>query len=1312
MVIFKELQVDGFKKYNNKRNFQFEEGLMGIFGKNETGKSTIGDAISVSLFGVSSTHYNKADIITWGRSKSILILDFEVDKLYRVRRTIGKTKSTATLQIKNNEKWQTIENTIKSVDNRIQDILGLDFKSFKNSIFIGQNDLDALSSLTKQERQSIINRLSRYDELSKAEKQLKQKIKEIKHGLDLLEKDFVNLKKLVDDKEKKLEELKILEQEKSEKNDKLNVEKKQLTAILNEIRILDQLKIIKDTEEKIYSLNKLLKENDAQLLTIKSKEDEKKEITEKIIQLEYVNKDLKKNIEEIEKLISEIKDTENLQKEVKNYEDLIKEKIGQITIIEHKESQKEEFVLNLNKLSHVNKELFVNIEEIGSILSDIDKLKGSESELDNLEKLIKEKKSQINKIESKEREKEVLIVEFNDYSHITPELKNKIDKLSTTFSKLKKIRDVEIEKVRSNINKLQKNIEDSEKLINEKQKQLDDIISKESKISKIKTYLDDFAYLGSDLKSDIETMGITESNLKSCENEINRIEKEKELKSKFLDDEKRLKEDNELYSNYLELKNNLDKNTQEIYKTQSEIDLYKKELGDLDGESTNLSDIESNYETKINTANILVFSGVGIFIIGLILGFIINFLLILIALIGILPLYKGYNDKKVFNSKLNIIKEKREVFGYLKQLESQLTDLYNEYNYYEDELESYKDLDLESLKKNFNTYRNLEKEINDFNKLKNDESIVRAKINQYEIEINSIYNSLPTEYKNSIPLSHGTMYKSLFELYQAEDKEKSKYESKLTDLDAQISGKQDIQNEIDSYKREKAELEQELLEVNKSVKNLQENEIKLKNSLKEEYESLPPNYRDTVSLNNLKLDKLLLELYQREDKTKSNLDSKIKDLNKEINEKEGIKKDMDQLVKEKENLNDYSSNKTQELNSELRNSFDKLPDSYKINYSFDDSNLYKEILSKYQKEDRYKNTLETQIESLDKEILKRNNIEIERNRLIKNKNELEIKIYNDKKRLNNELNDKYEILPLHYRKISIDDLNLGKTLNNIYQSEDKEKSKFEDRIKNLDKDIAQKVAVQNKLKGLQEQKTKLKNELSEQNEQLKLLTDRKGLQYNKDHYANLIEQKNALNEKIKEIDQGIWSLTGDIRTLSKDTTDLDDKKEELENLKSEIENDEFEMDVNDIAKNEISFTAQSLREQVMDRTTKYVALFLPKITNNKYRDVKISEDFKIKVYSPEKNDFESINSLSGGAKDQVLFAFRLAFTHAIIGGRSRSKGFALFLDEFLGSFDHNRRTRTLKMLKELKDYFRQIFLISHIEGMEMDVDQIIKTPET
>ncbi len=103
----------------------------------------------------------------------------------------------------NTGRWEIIANTIKSVDAQIQDILGLDYKSFKNSIFIGQNELNSLSSLNKNERQTIINRLSRYDELSKAEDIIKNDLKEKRINLQILEKDFKSLDTIVKEKREK-----------------------------------------------------------------------------------------------------------------------------------------------------------------------------------------------------------------------------------------------------------------------------------------------------------------------------------------------------------------------------------------------------------------------------------------------------------------------------------------------------------------------------------------------------------------------------------------------------------------------------------------------------------------------------------------------------------------------------------------------------------------------------------------------------------------------------------------------------------------------------------------------------------------------------------------------------------------------------------------------------------------------------------------------------------------------------------------------------------------------------------------------------
>jgi len=1311
MVIFKEIEMEGFKKYDNKKKYDFEEGLMGIFGKNESGKSTIGDAISVSLFGVSSTPYNKSDIITWGKKKCGLRLDFEVDNLYRVKRTIGN-KSSAVLEINSNGRWETIENTITSVDNRIHDILGLDFKSFKNSIFIGQNDLDSLSSLSKQERQSIINRLSRYDELSKAEKVLKEVIKEIKQNLEILNNNFDNLESIVDDKNKKFERLQSLIKEKSEKQELLDKKKSELAIVKNEIKIFEELKVLNNIYDKINGLEKLINENNNQLSLIKTKESNKKELERKVEELEYVNEDLKKNIGNIDRVISELKDVETLKKEINEYESLIKEKKAQISNINEKESQKVDILKNLNELSHVNERFRENIEEIGNILSDIDELKSSKGELERFKSLIKEKNGQISKIEAKESEKEEYLTNLKKFEHITPELKEKIDSISKILSQLNNIRDVQLDKTKSSIEELQKNIKDCKKLINEKQSQLSKISSNEDQINDVKIKLKGLEYIDNELKNNLESIGDIKSRIGPLKIELKRIKEDKNSKISILNNEEKLKEDHEKYKSFLTLNDNLNLKSNEIKDTESTIDLKKQELGELNNESTNLNEIESKYESKISTANIFVLSGAVIVVFGLILGAIFNFLLFFISIIGFLPLYKGYNDRKRFKSKLDVIKDKREVFGYLKVLEHNLTNLKEEYNDYEQKLlKEFGELDIDLLKQNSEAFNNLNKDKIDFDELKRSESNILTEISQYESNLTKCFEVLPDHYKNNMSLNDENLYKELSNLYQEEDKKKSNYKNTLNDLKLQIIGKPEIQIEMDKFLKEENDLKDQLNDKEKLLKELLNNKKQLESDLEEEYNSLPSQYKESVSIHNKKLDKEILAIYQEQDKGKSNLEAKLHGLDKEISDKPNILTELDNLKNKKTSLEEYISKESKRLNLNLRNSFNILPEHYKENRTFEDTNLYKDILAQYQEEDKKKSTHNAEIKELDKEIVKKPNIQDEKQNLIDKKINLEKQISAENERLNKELKNKYEILPQHYKNIPIVDMNLSKKLREIYQSEDKKKSNFLTSIKDLEKEICRKKGVQDKLTELEEQKLEYNKELSMQEEVLSKLTDEKNLKYDENAHNDLEEKNNILDKEIKRYEQEIWNLKGNIDALNEDTKDLEDKKASLSQLEAQIEEMEFDRDVNEIAKEEISFTAKALREQVMERTEKYVSTFLPKITNNKYRDVKISEDFNIKVYSPEKNDFEPIKSLSGGTKDQVLFALRLAFTNAIIGGRSRSKGFALFLDEFLGSFDQNRRIRTLKMLRGLKDYFRQIFLISHIDGMERDVDQIIKTPE-
>jgi len=80
-----------------------------------------------------------------------------------------------------------------------------------------------------------------------------------------------------------------------------------------------------------------------------------------------------------------------------------------------------------------------------------------------------------------------------------------------------------------------------------------------------------------------------------------------------------------------------------------------------------------------------------------------------------------------------------------------------------------------------------------------------------------------------------------------------------------------------------------------------------------------------------------------------------------------------------------------------------------------------------------------------------------------------------------------------------------------------------------------------------------------------------------------------------------------------------------------------------------------------------------------------------------------------GSEDQLLLVMRLAFALALTPEARGTRPEFLFLDEPLVSSDEIRRDEIMQLLKtELAQYFNQIILVSHVQGLEQDVDHIVR----
>ena len=132
-------------------------------------------------------------------------------------------------------------------------------------------------------------------------------------------------------------------------------------------------------------------------------------------------------------------------------------------------------------------------------------------------------------------------------------------------------------------------------------------------------------------------------------------------------------------------------------------------------------------------------------------------------------------------------------------------------------------------------------------------------------------------------------------------------------------------------------------------------------------------------------------------------------------------------------------------------------------------------------------------------------------------------------------------------------------------------------------------------------------------------------------------------------------------------------------------------------------TRQSIISRVMPLTMQNMRQVLPLLTEGRYQDVEWDEENSaISVYDGRARAHLRKRVFSGGARDQISLALRLAFALATLPGEQCVRPGWLFLDEPLSSFDRVRTQALVDLLTRglIRREFAQIFLVSHSESFD------------
>jgi exonuclease SbcC len=204
---------------------------------------------------------------------------------------------------------------------------------------------------------------------------------------------------------------------------------------------------------------------------------------------------------------------------------------------------------------------------------------------------------------------------------------------------------------------------------------------------------------------------------------------------------------------------------------------------------------------------------------------------------------------------------------------------------------------------------------------------------------------------------------------------------------------------------------------------------------------------------------------------------------------------------------------------------------------------------------------------------------------------------------------------------------------------------------------------------------------------------------------NISKKKDILHGKKIELER----FTSDKKLISEKIENLNDIIIELKKNEKKIK------EINKIIQNleilsEIFISFRTyLISRIRPALSLYASEFFERLTDGKYHEIDLDENYNIKVY--DNNNLYGIERFSGGEVDLANLCLRLAISE-IITERSGGIFNFIILDEIFGSQDFIRRQNILNALNGLSSKFRQIFLITHIEDIKNYMENIILVNES
>lgn len=357
MVKLQSIYMANFKKPILEEQLVLPEGVTLICGPNESGKSTILDAILCALYSRvirPSVRPRNEDLVTYGRSKAVVRLDFSIgERTFRVERRIHlKRPNTAFLwEILPNGQLRTMAAGQREVTNEIEKLLGgISFHEIVASNIVAQKDLEHLIEQGKEDRKKVINAFLNLESFNSVLQDLNESRKTL-GGTPARPGKLTLQQQKLSSLEEKLEEFNEKKTELGETEQKIEQLKKKIA----------QVETLLDEVSKLYDVLETYSKAQIEKQQIATKIEGKKSLIKELEKQLEQQKKAETNLQETEKKLEEYIDLE----EAKSSLDKVKNRVDALSKIRIQHQEKE---------THRSK-VATNVSALEQQLSGVDRTK-------------------------------------------------------------------------------------------------------------------------------------------------------------------------------------------------------------------------------------------------------------------------------------------------------------------------------------------------------------------------------------------------------------------------------------------------------------------------------------------------------------------------------------------------------------------------------------------------------------------------------------------------------------------------------------------------------------------------------------------------------------------------------------------------------------------------------------------------------------------------------------------------------------------------------------------------------------------------